>query len=1113
MTLKGDLKEINLADIFQTLSMNRQVGTLAVIGVGKKASIYFAQEGIQLLTTEDSRYPKLGQILVARKMITDDQLTKALAEQKKTSTRLGEMLVSLGVVTSETIESCVRAQTEEIIYDVFSWEDAKFEFDAGPPKGKFFDPENLNRKLTFNVNGIIMEAARRIDDWERIHKAIPNIGAVPISTKLDLVFQDAKKLEFKLEDILRIFQIVNGKRPVSAICAESPFSDFDTNKILMLLLARGFVRLLEPPEIIVLAEEHIAKGRHREAVELFESALQRSGGNLVLHSKLAGALEKIGRIEDAAHKYISIGIQHLQQGNAANAVVHLERAVALSPRNFAAHQSLYEAFVASKEYEKAAAEAVLLAKGYERLGKMQESCEILEKTLPLVPTNHEVKTQLANTLIELGQKDRALTLMEELVAVYKSSNQQQAAAAVMKKMLAVDGSRLDVRTQLAKFEAPKAEKRGQGWKIALIAIALLIAALAAGAFLYETQSVRPEFEKLQAADAKLETKTRELIARTQNLISEASRVDPMTDLFDNLISGIDRNLSLLAVGDEYIGCIGKLNKFKDRYAISFIVLASSDVSEETSMMQLSLQNLDSTRKKIEELKESIVWRIFNKAEDFYIDGRFGEALECYRRLANKPLEHDKKTQVENAIEKIDFYRIEASKLAADAARLEQEGKLDEAREAVFKLIRSHRYSDEAKSALVPFGITSTPSGASIELNGKPLEEAATPYVYHYRHDDPEAAPKTITLKLRSYRTETLDVGSSGRMSVKLTKIPAHAVTFDWRFRSRPAIAGNRMYVCTAGSTAGIIALQFTAEETKVLWTCRDEAFAECTSRPTPVGEMIIVAGKSQTIHALEAETGKPLWNVQLPAFAAGAPSKPDASGTVYVLTLTGQLCAVSTADGGKLLWCLPVSADESNPFKPATDPHLDGTHLFFGAEDGRIVSFDVKEKRLKWALNIGSREFTDLYSTGESIIFGLGNGSVISLNPQTGEVIWNSRASYAITAPPIAGDGTVFTASLDGTIHALDAGTGRKLAEFTTGGTMMGAPALENSMLYAAGASKVAYALKFSRTPDPKFAVVWEHQMSAPSQNEATIVDMLVVFTATLEQDGKVKTVFVTFER
>ena len=46
---------------------------------------------------------KLGEILVEKEAITHDQLTQALAEQKRTGERLGRVLVNLGFITEREL--------------------------------------------------------------------------------------------------------------------------------------------------------------------------------------------------------------------------------------------------------------------------------------------------------------------------------------------------------------------------------------------------------------------------------------------------------------------------------------------------------------------------------------------------------------------------------------------------------------------------------------------------------------------------------------------------------------------------------------------------------------------------------------------------------------------------------------------------------------------------------------------------------------------------------------------------------------------------------------------------------------------------------------------------
>ena len=51
---------------------------------------------------------KLGQLLVKKRIIDEDQLRAVLARQKGDGARLGEMLVRLGLVSARYLEVAVR---------------------------------------------------------------------------------------------------------------------------------------------------------------------------------------------------------------------------------------------------------------------------------------------------------------------------------------------------------------------------------------------------------------------------------------------------------------------------------------------------------------------------------------------------------------------------------------------------------------------------------------------------------------------------------------------------------------------------------------------------------------------------------------------------------------------------------------------------------------------------------------------------------------------------------------------------------------------------------------------------------------------------------------------
>ena len=87
MTLKGDLDSISLADVFQTLSMTQQEGTLYVQDGESRKAIYFGQAGVSLM-----RLRRFEEAVTA---------FQAVAKRRKEPGRLDEALFYLGCLLEE----------------------------------------------------------------------------------------------------------------------------------------------------------------------------------------------------------------------------------------------------------------------------------------------------------------------------------------------------------------------------------------------------------------------------------------------------------------------------------------------------------------------------------------------------------------------------------------------------------------------------------------------------------------------------------------------------------------------------------------------------------------------------------------------------------------------------------------------------------------------------------------------------------------------------------------------------------------------------------------------------------------------------------------------------
>jgi hypothetical protein len=145
----------------------------------------------------------------------------------------------------------VHAQTgeisgEEAVYALAIWNQGDFKFEPGAPSEvKTISKSNTN---------LLMEAARRLDEWRVLSKKIPSVDLVP-----EFVIPEGREggqINLNTSEWL-ILSKIDGRRSVKAIGQACGLSVFDAAKILYGLIATGLIRLREaapvPPPVPVRA--------------------------------------------------------------------------------------------------------------------------------------------------------------------------------------------------------------------------------------------------------------------------------------------------------------------------------------------------------------------------------------------------------------------------------------------------------------------------------------------------------------------------------------------------------------------------------------------------------------------------------------------------------------------------------------------------------------------------------------------------------------------------------------------------------------------------------------------------------------------------------------------
>jgi hypothetical protein len=175
MSLVGRLEDLALPDIFQIISLSKKTGTL-IVRSRKGTGMVVFKGGQVIQAASDSIRDSLGNILVSQGMVTETALSRALALQKGESEKpLGMILVDMGAVPAQTLETVVRKQIEEIIYDLLAWEEGFFNFELGEivPKDKIeIDTQEFLLKSGISAEYLLMEGTRILDEKRKgMHKA------------------------------------------------------------------------------------------------------------------------------------------------------------------------------------------------------------------------------------------------------------------------------------------------------------------------------------------------------------------------------------------------------------------------------------------------------------------------------------------------------------------------------------------------------------------------------------------------------------------------------------------------------------------------------------------------------------------------------------------------------------------------------------------------------------------------------------------------------------------------------------------------------------------------------------------------------------------------------
>jgi outer membrane protein assembly factor BamB/tetratricopeptide (TPR) repeat protein len=949
MALKGDLASVDLAQVFQMLALNKKVGLLSILSQRTWNVLYFDQRGV---TSYYNSHQVMERVVAActRSGRLDVQVVD---ETRDHAARVGlslvECLLAGGYLSTEELENLIRGELEEEIYDLFFCKDAKFEFLEG--LDRLDTREGLvDERFFFNTDSVIMEAARRIDEWSYICERIPNSLEVyrPVAAP-----QDSSR------ETAAVFELIDGRRNVGRVIEVSGLGNFQVFKHLCQLLDAGCIAALPPEEFIDAGDACMREGRLPDAINLYEKSVALGVGVPDVHSKAAEAYQAAQEYENALYHLKCEAEYRLAAGDHLGAAARLHSATRLVPTDLAARERLVEltlgnAGLAIDGHDPVAAGKALVEL-YLEVGDHPRMRNMLERLLRVQPDDLDLKKLLVNLHTKAGDHKRVVELYESIADDLVRLDRPLEAVGYLQKILMLDRSRHDVSEKLRQLYVFDESARRRRRMLAFLAT--VAALLVAVAFVYR------RYDRL-ASEAFEQLDLQTLIAAEQ--FTEATAV-----------------CESFAASHPFTRVLGRLREESLRIDAlrrkHEATIAAAQVAAEQELEQIRAEY-------------RAEWR---RHEDLFKDSKPEAALaavERVRKLVKTAGGADDaawalQQQVEKTAIKLQDYLDTAARLAREAEQRFAAGEWEAARAAALRVLKDFDLTSVARKVLLPVRLASRPAGAAVLRGGRPLlgpdqQPAQTPVVVLVE----PGIPAEFTIELAGFSAESVafDPKTTASKEVVLRVLAAHTIRMPGRLQTGIGVGGGWVAGGLLGGKLGVARTDTGASQEIQLGGLK-----QVDSTPVVHGGNAYFLSNEQTIECIQLERGtSPAgWPV-----AIGNPPLTDLTvreGRVSLVDQQDNLLCWDLVDGRRL-WSLHLEGS------PSGAPQIERRTVRVATAAGRVLLVDAADGRVRELFRSPVGITTRILAEGGVLYFGAADGTIRAVAETDGKVLWSAAAGRTI---------------------------------------------------------------------------------------------------------------------
>jgi outer membrane protein assembly factor BamB len=240
---------------------------------------------------------------------------------------------------------------------------------------------------------------------------------------------------------------------------------------------------------------------------------------------------------------------------------------------------------------------------------------------------------------------------------------------------------------------------------------------------------------------------------------------------------------------------------------------------------------------------------------------------------------------------------------------------------------------------------------------------------------------------------------------------------------------------------------------------------ETHSAPAVIDGRVYVGSGDGYVYCLDASTGTQVWNHSVGVSVNSPMNFVD--DRIYVESETGVVYCLAAVNG-EILWSFPTGA-EADRLSPA----ISEGYVFATNHNGDVFCLNATSGIRVWNFTVGDAVGSPV-AVDDFVYFGSMDGNAYCLNASSGAKIWNYTTWYnsagpahgyhwgnSVSAPAVA-YGRVYVGSSDFDVFCLDALTGEKIWNFSTGAGVYAPPTVAGGCVFAGSYDGNVYCLNAS---------------------------------------------------